>query len=191
MLLLQADPVGRLGGTSRQLPGTTARIGEHHVDQPRRLPATVGQRGTEGGSHASTGDPRAGIEAERPARRPDVVQAFDSSVLSDAALPAGPRGPQLGTGGGEPLGCFRQPRGADCSAPDRRTVEHQQLAAEPFNPMPSLGAGVLKLATMGGAHREREGGDDNDEHHRNQEHRSQQNGGHRVDSTPVSSTDLT
>jgi hypothetical protein len=119
-----------------------------------------------------------------------VVQAFDSSVLSDAALPAGPRGPQLGTGGGKSLGSFRQPRRADRSAPDRRTVEHQQLAAETFNPMPSLCAGVIKLATMVSARRERESGDDNDEHHRNQQHRSQQNGGHRIDSTRVSSTDV-
>ena len=35
LLLLVADPVGRLGGTSGQLPGTPARIGEDRVDQPR------------------------------------------------------------------------------------------------------------------------------------------------------------
>jgi hypothetical protein len=184
MLLLQADPVGRLGGTSRQLPGTIARIVEYRVDQPRGLAAPVGQCGTYGGCQALTGDPGAGVEAERPSRRPDVVQTFTGSVLSDAALPAGPRGPQLGTGGGETLGSFGQARGADCSAPDRRTVEHQQLAAETFDPVPSLCAGVVKLATLVGARCKRKGGDDNDEHHRDQQHRSQQNGGHRTDSTP-------
>jgi hypothetical protein len=95
------------------------------------------------------------------------MQAFDGSVLSDAALPAGPRGPQLGTSGGESLGSFRQPGWADGSAPDRRTVEHQQLAAETFDPVPSLCAGVGKLATMVGPRCNGEGGDNNDEHHRN------------------------
>ena len=96
-----------------------------------------------------------------------MVQSFDGSVLSDPALPAGPGGPQLGTGGCEALGSFGQPRGAGCSTPDRRAVEHQQLAAETFNPVPGLCAGVGKLATMVGPRCHGEGGDNNDEHHRN------------------------
>jgi hypothetical protein len=103
-----------------------------------------------------------------------VVQAFDGGVLSDAALPAGSCGPQLGTGGGKSLSSFRQSRGADCSGPDRRTVQHQQLAAETFHPMPSLRAGVVKLATTVSARRKRKGGDNNDEHHRDQQDRRQQ-----------------
>jgi len=35
LLLLLAGPTGRFGGTSGQLPGTLARIGEDRVDQPR------------------------------------------------------------------------------------------------------------------------------------------------------------
>jgi hypothetical protein len=68
-----------------------------------------------------------------------VVQAFDGSVLSDAALSARPRGPQLGTGGGKSLSSFGQSRGGDCSRPDGRADQHQQLAAETFNPMPTVG----------------------------------------------------
>jgi hypothetical protein len=45
-MLLRAEQVGQLGGASRQLPGPTARVGQHRVDQPRRLPAPVGHRGT-------------------------------------------------------------------------------------------------------------------------------------------------
>ena len=112
------------------------------------------------------------------------MQAFDGSVLRDAALPAGPRGSQLSTGSGESLSRFRQSRGANCSGPDRRTVQHQQLAAETFHPMPSLRAGVVKLATTVSARRKRKGGDNNDEHHRDQQDRRQQNGGHRIDGTP-------
>jgi hypothetical protein len=50
--------------------------------------------------------------------------------------------------------------------------------------MPSLRAGVVKLATTVSARRKRKGGDNNDEHHREQRDRRQQNGSHRIDSTP-------
>ena len=46
VLLLQANPVGRLDATRRQLPGTSARVGENRVDQPRSVPASVNQCGT-------------------------------------------------------------------------------------------------------------------------------------------------
>jgi hypothetical protein len=113
-----------------------------------------------------------------------VVQALDGRVLSDAALPARPRGPQLGTGGGKSLSSFGQSRGGDCSRPDGRAVQHQHLAAETFNPMPSLRTGVVKLATTVSARRKRKGGDNSDEHHRDQRDRRQQNGSHHIDSTP-------
>jgi hypothetical protein len=50
--------------------------------------------------------------------------------------------------------------------------------------MPSLRAGVVKLATTVSARGKRKAGDNNDEHHRDQQDRRQQNGGHRIDSTP-------
>jgi hypothetical protein len=167
LVFLLGKSAEALGTTSGQLPGTCARIGEDRVDQPRHRPVPVGQCGTYCAAHAGTGDPGTGLAAKRPARRPDVVQSFDGSALSDPALSAGRGGPQLGTGGGETLGSFAQPRGPGCSAPDRRTVEHQQLAAETFDPVPSLCAGVGKLATMVGPRCNGEGGDNNDEHHRN------------------------
>jgi hypothetical protein len=116
-----------------------------------------------------------------------VVQAFNGSVLSDPALPAGPRATQLGTGGGKSLSGFRQSRGADRTRPDRSAVKHQQLATEAFNPMPSLRAGIVKLATTVSARRKRQGGSNNDEHHGDQQDRSQQHGGHRINSTPETS----
>ncbi len=53
--------------------------------------------------------------------------------------------------------------------------------------MPSLRAGVTELATAVRASRKRNGGDNNEEHHRDQHDRSQQDGGHRTDSTPATS----
>ena len=131
--------------------------------------------------------PGAGIKAQRPSRRPNVVQPFDGSVLSDPALPSGPRSRELGIGGGKSLSSFPQPRRVDRSAANRRSVQHQQLGTEAFNPVPSLRTGVTKLATTVRASRKRKGGDDDEEHHRDQHDRSQQDGGHRTDSTPANS----
>jgi hypothetical protein len=116
-----------------------------------------------------------------------VVQPFDGSVLYDPALPSGRCGRQLGIGGGKSLSGFPQPRRVDRSAANRRSVQHQQLGTEAFNPVPSLRAGVAELATAVPASRKRKGGDNDEEHHRDQHDRSQQNGGHRTDSTPATS----
>ncbi len=187
LLLLLADPVGRHGRTGEQRPGTLARISQDRLGQPRHRPAPVGQRRTDGVHHSLTRYPGAGIEAQRPSRRPNVVQPFDGSVLSDPALPSGPRGRQLGIGGGKSLSSFPQPRQVDRSAANRRSVKHQQLGTEAFNPVPSLRAGVAELATAVRASRKRNGGDNDEEHHRDQHDRSQQDGGHRTDSTPATS----
>ena len=146
LLLLLADPGGRNGRTGGQRPGMLARISQDRLGQPRHRPAPVGQCRTDGVHHSLTRYPRAGIEAERPSRRPNVVQPLDGSVLSDPALPSGPRGRQLGIGGGKSLSSFPQPRRVDRSAANRRRVQHQQLGTEAFNPVPSLRAGVTKLA---------------------------------------------
>ena len=183
-LLSLPDPVDLLVGTSGQPTGAVAHIDDDRVDQPRHRQGPVSQRGTYRASDAVAGYPRPGIEAERPSCDPDVVQAFHGSALSDTALPAGPRDTQFGTGGGEPLCSFRESRGADCSRSDRRGVQHQQLPAEAFDPMPGLRASIVELATVVRARRERKGGDNNDEHHRDQGDRSQQDGGHRIDGTP-------
>ncbi len=116
-----------------------------------------------------------------------MVQPFDGSVLSDPALPSGPRGRQLRIGGGKSLSSFPQPRRVDRSAANRRSVQHQQLGTEAFNPVPSLRAGVVELATTVRASRKRKGGDNDEEHHRDQHDRSQQDGGHWTDSTPATS----
>ena len=187
LLLLLADPVGRHGRPGGQRPGTLARISQDRHGQPRHRPAPVGQRRADGVHHSPTRRPGAGIEAERPPRRPNVVQPLDGSVLSDPALPSGPRGRQLGIGGGKSLSSFPQPRRVDRSAANRRSVQHQQLGTEAFNPMPSLRAGVTELATTVRASRKRKGGDNDEEHHRDQRDRSQQDGGHRTDSTPATS----
>ena len=128
--------------------------------------------------------PRPRIEAERPSGDPDVVQAFHGGALSDAALPAGPCSTQFGTGGGESLSRFRESRGAGCSGSDHRGVQHQQLAAEALDPVPSLRAGIVEPPTAERPRRKRKGGDNDDEHHRDQQDRSQQDGGHRIDRTP-------
>ena len=187
LLLLLADPVGRHGRTGEQRPGTLARISQDRLGQPRHRPAPVDQRRTDGVHHSLTRYPGAGIEAQQPSRRPNVVQPFDGSVLSDPALPSGPRGRQLGIGGGKSLSSFPQPRQVDPSAANRRSVKHEQLGTEAFNPMPSLRAGVAELATAVRAGRKRNGGDNDEEHHRDQHDRSQQDGGHRTDSTPATS----
>jgi len=187
LLLLLADPVGRHGRTGEQRPGTLASISQDRLGQPRHRPAPVGQRHTDGVHHSLTRYPGAGIEAQRPSRRPNVVQPFNGSVLSDPALPSGPRGSQLGIGGGESLSSFPQPRRVDRSTADRRSVQHQQLGTEAFNPVPSLRAGVAELATAVRASGKRKGGDNDEEHHRDQRDRSQQDSGHRTDSTPATS----
>ena len=187
LLLLLADPVGRHGRTGGQRPGTLARISQDRLGQPRHRPAPVGQRRTDGVHYPLARYPGAGIEAERPSRRPNVVQPFDGGVLSDPALPSGPRGRQLGIGGGKSLSSFPQPRRVDRSVANRRSVQHQQLGTEAFNPVPSLRAGVAELATAVRASRKRKGGDNDEEHHRDQHDRSQQDGGHRTDSTPATS----
>ena len=115
------------------------------------------------------------------------MQPLDGSVLSDPALPSGPRGRQLGIGGGKSLGSFPQSRRVDRSAANRRSVQRQQLGTEAFNPVPSLRAGVAELATAVRASRKRNGGDNDEKHHRDQHDRSQQDGGHRTDSTPATS----
>jgi hypothetical protein len=184
LVFLMRKSAGALGTTSGQLPGTCARIGEDRVDQPRHRPVPVGQCGTYRAAHAGTGDPGTGLAAKRPARRPDVVQSFNRAVLCDAALPARPRGRQLGAGRRKSFRSFRQPRGTACSEPDRRGVQRHHLAAETFNPMSSLRASVVKLATTVSTRRKPNGSDNNDEHHRDQQDRSQQDGGHRIDSTP-------
>ena len=178
------DPIDRLVGTGGPLTGAVAHIGDDRVDQPRRRPGPVGQRGTERACDLVAGYPRPGIEAERPSGDPDVVQAFHRGALSDAALPAGPCGTQFGTGGGESLSSFRESRGAECSRSDHRGVQHQQLAAEALDPVPSLRPGIVKPATAERPRRKREGRDNDDEHHRDQQDRSQQDGGHRIDRTP-------
>jgi hypothetical protein len=94
-----------------------------------------------------------------------VVQALNGAVLCDAALPAGPRGRQLGAGRRKSFGSFRQPGGTARSEPDRRGVQRHHLAAETFNPMSSLRASVGKLATTVSPRRKRNGGHNNDEHH--------------------------
>lgn len=187
MLLLLADPVGRHGRTGEQRPGTLARISQDRLGQPRHRPVPVGQRRTNGVRHSLTRYPGAGIEAHREPRRPNVVQPFDSSVLSDPALPSGPRGRQLGICGGESLSSFPQPRRADRSAANRHRVQHQQLGTETFNPVPSLRAGVAELATAERASRKRNGRDNDEKHHRDQHDRNQQDGRHRTESTPASS----
>jgi hypothetical protein len=112
-----------------------------------------------------------------------VVEAFDGCVVRDAALCRGPRGAELGTGSGESLGRLGQPRGMSGFGPRRGRVEHEQLTAEALDPMSGLGAGVIELAAAVRAGREREGADDNDEHHRDQHHRGHQHCGHRLDGT--------
>ena len=183
-LLSPPDPVDRLVGTSRQPTGAVAHINDDCVYHPRHQHGPVSQRGAYRAPDAVAGYPRPGIEAERPSCDPDVVQAFHGGAFSDTALPAGPRDTQFGTGGGESLCSFRESRGANCSRSDRRGIQHQQLAAEAFNPVPSLRASIVKLATAVRARSKREGGDNNDEHHRDKQDRSQQDGGHRLDSTP-------
>jgi hypothetical protein len=55
-----------------------------------------------------------------------MVEAFDRALLGQPALPGGPRGPELGAGGGEPLRCLSQPGGADVSGPGGGgAVEHE------------------------------------------------------------------
>jgi len=164
-----------------------ARISQKRLGQPRHRPAPIGQRRTDCVHHSLTRYPGAGIKAQRPSRGPNVVQPFDGSVLSDPALPSGPRGRELGIGGGKSLSSFPQPRRVDRSAANRRSVQHQQLGTEAFNPVPSLRAGVTKLATTVRASRKRKGGDKDEEHHRDQHDRSQQDSGHRTDSTPATS----
>ncbi|MEN3267677.1 MAG: hypothetical protein V7646_4571 [Pseudonocardia sp.] len=107
-----------------------------------------------------------------------MVQAFDGRFLRNAALSGGPSGPQLGTGSGESLGSFGQSRGASRREPDSRPVEHQQLAAQPFNPVPCLRADVVETAPTVRARRKHKRGDDNDEYHRDQHHRSHQHSRH-------------
>jgi hypothetical protein len=46
-----------------------------------------------------------------------------------------------------------QSRGTLRCGADPCTVEHQQLAAEAFDPMPSLSAGVVALASTMSVHR--------------------------------------
>ena len=167
--------------------GMLTRISQDRLGPPRHRPAPIGQRRTDGVHHSLTRYPGAGIKAQRPSRRPNVVQPFDGSVLSDPALPSGPRSRELGIGGGKSLSSFPQPRRVDRSAANRRSVQHQQLGTEAFNPMPSLRAGVTELATTVRASRKRKGGDNDEEHHRDQRDRSQQDGGHRTDSTPATS----
>ena len=167
--------------------GMLTRISQDRLGPPRHRPAPIGQRRTDGVHHSLTRYPGAGIKAQRPSRRPNVVQPFDGSVLSDPALPSGPRSRELGIGGGKSLSSFPQPRRVDRSAANRRSVQHQQLGTEAFNPVPSLRAGVTELATTVRASRKRKGGDNDEEHHRDQRDRSQQDGGHRTDSTPATS----
>ena len=187
LLLLLADPVGRHGRTGGQRPGTLARLRQDRLGQPRHRPAPVGQRRTDDVHHSLTRYPRAEIEAQRPSRGPNVVQPFDGGVLRDPALPSGPRGRQLSIGGGKSLSSFPKPCRVDRSAANRRSVQHKQLGTEAFNPVPSLRAGVAELATAVRASRKRKGGDNDEEHHRDQHDRSQQDGGHRTDSTPATS----
>jgi len=118
------------------------------------------------------------------------VQAFDGGAFSDTALLAGPRGTQFGTGGGESLCRFRECRGAGRSRSDRRGVQHQQFTAEAFNPVPSLRACIVELATAVRTRRKRKKGDTNDEDDRDKQDRSQQDCGHRIDGTPEISADL-
>ena len=89
----------------------------------------------------------------------------------------------LGTGSGESLGSFGQSHRASRREPGSRPIEHQQLAAQPFNPVPCLRAGVVETAATVRARRKRKGDDDNDEHHREQHHRGHQHSGHRLDGT--------
>ena len=74
---------------------------------------------------------------------------------------------------------------AAASRPDSGSgpVEHEQLTAQPFDPVPSLRTGVVELAATVRASRERDGGDDNNEHHRDQHHRGHQHCGHVLDGT--------
>ncbi len=182
-LLSSADPLGRLHRGGGQLAGTPAGLGENVVDQLRDGPVTVLKGCAQDAADALTGDPRAGIEAERPARGPDVVQAFDGRVLRDPALSRGPRARELGTGSGESLGSFGRSRSTSRPEAGSGPVDDEKLAAQPFNPMPGLRAGVVELAATVRASREREGGDDNDEHHRDQHHRGHQYCGHGLDGT--------
>ena len=112
-----------------------------------------------------------------------MVQAFNGRVLGDAALSRGPRGSELSTGSGESLGGFGQSRSASRPEPGSSPVEQEQLAAQPFDPMPCLRTGVFELAAVARASRERECGDDNDEHHRYQHHRGHEYCGHALDGT--------
>jgi hypothetical protein len=105
------------------LAGTPTGLGKHVVDQPRDGPETVLKGCAQDAANALTGDPRAGIEAERPARGTDVVQAFDGRVLRDAALSLGPRARELGTRSSESFGSFGQSRSAFRLEPGSGPVE--------------------------------------------------------------------
>jgi hypothetical protein len=164
-----------------------ACISQDRLGQPRYRPASVGQRRTDTVHHSMTGYSGAGIEAERPSGRPNVVQSFDGGVLSDSALSSRPRGRQLNIGGGKSLSSFAEPCRVDRSAANGRSVQSQQLGTEAFNPVPSLRAGVAELATTVRASRKRKGGDNDEEHSHDQHHCGQQNGGHWPDCTPVTS----
>jgi len=182
-LLFPTDPLGRLHRGDGQLTGTPAGFGEDIVDQPRDGPDTVLEGCAQDAANALTGNPRTGIEAERPARGPHVVQAFHGRLLSDAALSRGPRCRELGTGSGESLSGFGQSRSGSRPEAGSGPVEHEQLAAQPFDPVPGLRAGVVEPAVEVRTSREREDGDDNDEHHRDQHHRGHQHCGHGLDGT--------
>jgi len=119
------------------------------------------------------------VTCARSARGAGLPRPF----LRDAALSRGPRGPELGTGSGKSLGGFGQSRSSSRLEPGSGPVEHEQLTAQPFNPMPGLRTGVVELAATARARREGEGGDDKDEHHRDQHHRGHQHRGHALDGT--------
>jgi hypothetical protein len=112
-----------------------------------------------------------------------MVQTFAGRTLRYSALTGGSRRTQFDMSGGKALGSFRQSRGAGSPGPDSRAVQHVQLAAETFDPMPCLCAGVVEAATTVSACRQHEGGDNNYEHDRNHQDRGQQDRGHRLDST--------
>ena len=178
-LLRLPEPGRQSRNPSGNCPDRPVPLGEHDVHQLRQR-RPVGHYGAQRARHTLAGYPRPRVQAQHPACGAHVVQPFDRGLLGQPALPAGPRRPELGAGGGEPLRGFGQPRGPGGSSPDGGTVKDEQLTTEPFHPVPGLCSGVVELTAQQSANRQCDGPQDNGEQERNDQDRGQQHGGHRI-----------
>ena len=110
VLLLQANPVGRLDATRRQLAGTSVGVGEDRVDQPRDVTShrqlSAARRSPPRPDRGPWGRDR-GRVTSAPSGRGAVLRR---QCPERSGTASGSGGPQLGTGGCESLGSFGQPR---------------------------------------------------------------------------------